>query len=65
VQQLPWLEEGAIESVFSPLFNDGVLMRKYRQDAYNFLELLIAYRATSPNLCLQSRIWYFKSGFDF
>lgn len=42
-QYLPWFESAAIEYVVSPLFDDAMLLRKYRQGGYSLLELLSAY----------------------
>jgi glycosyltransferase involved in cell wall biosynthesis len=43
LQYLPWFELAAIEYVVSPLFDDAMLLRKYRHGGYSLLELLSAY----------------------
>lgn len=43
LQYLPWLESATIESVVSPLFDDAMLLRKYRHGSYGLVELLSAY----------------------
>jgi len=43
LQFLPWFESAAIEYVVSPLFDDAMLLRKYRHDGYSLLDLLSAY----------------------
>ena len=40
---LPWFESAAIEAVVSPLFDDSMLLRKYRHGDYSSLGLLSAY----------------------
>jgi len=43
LQYLPWFEEAAIYCIVSPLFNDEMLLRKYRRGTYSLLMLLIVY----------------------
>lgn len=43
LQYLPWFDEAAIECVVSPLFDDAMLLRKYRHGGYGLLDLLTAY----------------------
>jgi len=43
LQYLPWFEKAAIECVVSPLFDDAMLLQKYQQGGYGFLNLLSAY----------------------
>jgi len=42
-QYLPWFESADIETVVSPLFDDAMLLHKYRHGGYSFLALLSAY----------------------
>lgn len=42
-QYLLWFESAGIECVVSPLFNDKMLLRKYRHGGYGLLDLLLAY----------------------
>jgi len=43
MQYLPWFESGGIETVVSPLFDDSMLLRKYRHGGYSSLGLLSVY----------------------
>lgn len=43
LQYLPWFDAAAIETVVSPLFDDAMLLRKYRHGGYSSLGLLSAY----------------------
>lgn len=43
LQYLSWFEEEGVEYVVSPLFDDEMLLRKYRRGGYSLLELLSAY----------------------
>lgn len=43
LQYLPWFKSTAIEYVVSPLFDDVMLLQKYRHGRYGLLELLTAY----------------------
>jgi hypothetical protein len=42
-QYLPCFESAAIETVVSPLFDDVMLLRKYRHGGYGLLDFLSAY----------------------
>lgn len=42
-QYLPCFESAGIKTVVSPLFNDAMLLRKYRHGGYGLLDLLSAY----------------------
>ena len=43
LQYLLWLESAVIEYVVSPLFDDAMLLRKYRHGGYSLLKLLADY----------------------
>lgn len=43
LQYLPWFESEAIEYMVSPLFDDAMLLQKYRHGGYSLLNLLAAY----------------------
>jgi len=43
IQYLPWFEAAAIEYIVSPLFDDLMLLQKYRRGGYRSLDLLSAY----------------------
>lgn len=43
MQYLPWFEPVAIKYVVSPLFDNAMLLQKYRHGGYSLLELLSAY----------------------
>lgn len=43
LQYIPWFESAEIECVVSPLFDDAMLLRKYRNGGYSLLNLLSAY----------------------
>jgi glycosyltransferase involved in cell wall biosynthesis len=43
LQYFPWFESAAIEYVVSPLFDDSMLLRKYKHGGYHFLDFLSAY----------------------
>lgn len=42
-QYLPWFESTGINSCVSPLFNDAMLLRKFRHSGYSLLDLLSTY----------------------
>ncbi len=42
-QYLPWIESAGIACVVSPLFDDAMLLRKYRNGGYRMQDLLSAY----------------------
>jgi len=42
-QFMPYLKESGIEYVVHPLFNDGMLSRKYQKNQYNATAVLVAY----------------------
>ena len=42
-QYIPWVKSAAIDYVVSPLFNDEILLRKYRYGSYSLKGLLLAY----------------------
>lgn len=42
-QYLPWFESVGIECVASPLFDDAMLLRKYRHGRYSLLVVLLVY----------------------
>jgi glycosyltransferase involved in cell wall biosynthesis len=43
LQYIPWFESAGIECLVSPLFDDAMLLRKYRNGGYSLLNLLSAY----------------------
>ena len=43
LQYLPWFKSAGIECAVSPLFADGMLLRKYKNGGYSSYELLAAY----------------------
>jgi glycosyltransferase involved in cell wall biosynthesis len=42
-QLLPWFESAAIETVTCPLFDDAMLLKKYRYGGYTIFDLLLSY----------------------